>query len=208
MLHAPQKYKRKTARKKRTTSRLYLASPNSIEKKNTDQLISFLTPALSAWGVGVQLNVILQGNGATLRVGRRVTMTSLLIRYNVLRTGANGPSQCRIVVVYDRQPTGAMPIATDVFAADYMVSPLNLFNSERFSVIMDEMTDSMQSSSLNVSGMRFRKFSLPAMFGSTGGDLASLKTGGIYLFAANNGDQAGAATLTIDIASRVRYTDA
>jgi len=210
-MKSPNKFK-KTPKKKnarKSYSLLYQASPSAEERKNTDQLISFLTPALSAWGNGAMLNVIIQGTSATAqRIGRKVTMTSLLIRYNVLRTGDNGPSQCRIVVIYDRQPTGVMPSATDVFAADYMVSPLNLSNSERFVVIIDELTDSFQSTSLNISGMRYRKMGLPAIYSGNGGDIAAIKTGAVYVFAANNGDQAGANTLTIDMATRIRYTDA
>lgn len=135
-------------------------------------------------------------------------MTSVQLRYNCLRTGSNGPSQVRIVILYDKQPTGALPVALDVFASDTSVSPLNLSNSDRFLVLMDEMSDSMQSTGLNISGSRYRKIDLQSTWpqGSSSG-IANIKTGAVYLMLANNDAVTGTVSNNVDIFTRIRFTD-
>lgn len=186
---------------------MVLATP---ERKNIDTLQTLNAQAQSAWQITSQhLNDIIQGAGANSRIGRKVKMTSVQFRYNLLRTGSNGPSQCRIVLIYDRQPDGFTPQATQVFQDDLMLSPMRLENSERFRVIHDEISDSMQSSSLNISGSVYKKVNLDAVYAAgAGGGLSIMKTGALWIFASVNSTfQTGGTGNDIEIYTRVRYTD-
>jgi len=211
-LKQPNQYK-KTIRKARFAPRpqkslVYDSRPMTIEKKNIDTFFAITAPGGSIWSGPTQLNVIPQGNSAITRTGRTVSMTSIQLRYNVIRGGSNGPSQNRILVVYDKQANSSIPLTTDVFASDAMVSPLNLNNAERFIVLMDELSDSIQSTSLNVSGSRYRKIGLPAIYNGTTGSSSTVSTGTVWLFVANN-DQvtSGTTSNNLDIFSRIRYVD-
>jgi len=188
-------------------SLVMMTTSTSPEKKNIDNFSALTTLAGGAWSLAVLLNDTQQANGPNGRLGRSFTMTSLQLRYNLARTGSNGPSQARIVVIYDKQPSGALPVALDFFASDTSVSPLNLSNSERFVVIMDELTDSFQSTSLNISGYRYRKIGLSSVWNSGGTGITGVKTGAIYLIASNNDKFGGVVSVDMDFFTRIRYID-
>lgn len=177
------------------------------EKKNIDTFFAVTSPVNSAWSVPTQLNVSPTGTNQNQRIGRSILMTSIQLRYNLLRSGSNGPSQARIVVVYDRQSNFSIPLATEVFNTDVNISPLNLTNSDRFVVLFDELTDSMQSSSLNISGYRYRKIGLEAIYNGNQGASSQVATGGVWLWISNNGGTTIGTTLDCDIFTRVRFTD-
>lgn len=98
------------------------------------------------------LNNITIGSSMWNRQGRKVTMKSLRIRGAIAATtnGAAGvnPQFCRLIVVYDKQTNGAVPVYGDVFrdqlssAADVnatiFLSGINLNNRDRFEVIIDD----------------------------------------------------------------------
>lgn len=196
-------------KKKQTIPRSLVMQTMSTapEKKNLDVFAALTTLAGGAWSLAVLLNDTTSGNGPSGRLGRSFTMTSLQLRYNLARTGSNGPSQARIVVIYDKQPTGALPVALDIFSSDTSVSPINLANSERFIVIMDELTDSFQSTSLNISGNRFRKIGLSSIWTTGGTGITGVKTGAVYLIAANNDKFGGVVSVDMDFYTRIRYID-
>lgn len=189
-------------------SLVFDARPMNVEKKNVDTFFAVTAPAASAWGSPTQLNVLAQGNTATTRIGRSAHFTSLQMRYNLIRSGSNGPSQARILIIYDKQSNNSIPATTDVLDTNVMISPLALANSERFIVLMDELIDSMQSTSLNISGSRYRKIGLPTVYNGAAGTSGQVTTGTIWLFVANNDVvTGGAASLNLDIFCRMRFTD-
>lgn len=189
-------------------SLVFDSRPMNVEKKNVDTFFAVTAPASSVWSAPTQLNVLAQGNTAQTRVGRSCHFTSLQLRYNLIRSGSNGPSQARILVIYDKQSNFSIPATTDVLQIDAMVSPLSLTNSERFIVLMDELTDSFQSTSLNVSGTRYRKIGLPTVYNGSAGTSGQVATGTVWLFVANNDvSTAGAVALNLDIYARMRFTD-
>lgn len=179
----------------------------NVEKKNVDTFFAVTAPAGSVWSAPTQLNVLAQGNTAQTRVGRSVHFSSLQMRYNLIRSGSNGPSQARILVIYDKQANYSIPATLDVLQADVMISPLALTNSERFVVLMDELTDSMQSTSLNISGQRYRKIGLPTVYNGAAGTSGQVSTGTIWLFVSSNDTTTGTAATNLDIYARMRYTD-
>lgn len=51
----------------------------------------------------------------------------------------SGYSPVRVVIIYDREPTGALPAVLDIFETSSILSNLNLSNSDRFMVLVDSM---------------------------------------------------------------------
>lgn len=211
VLREPTKYsKKKYERKQKRKSLLFQSAASSIERKNIDTFIGVTAPAAGTWSVATLVNPIVQGSSQIQRIGRKTTMTSVQMRYNLVRSGSNGPSQIRIVIIYDKQNSGsaAAPATLDIFAQDTSVSPLNMANSERFVVVMDEMSDSMQSTSLNISGYRYKKIGLDTIWTGAGGALSNIVTGSLLVYIANNDVTTGSIALNADMFLRVRYTDA
>lgn len=194
-----------------------------MEWKNVDVGIAITNPAGSniAWQVGTFLNPIAPGNTPTTRVGRKVAINSLLIRW--IRTGlllastgppiifADGGPPFRVIIVYDKQPFGAIPAITEILiSADYN-SPLNLNNSERFLILHDEQPCIKQGhNSSNMSGKIYLKWpkALTNQWGGAGsGNIADCSSGAIYCFFGTPNNTT-AQNFSFTGYSRIRYTDA
>jgi len=100
------------------------------------------------------LNAITIGSGAWCRIGRKITMKSLYLQgfftYNAAVANVSRGHNARIMIVYDKQTNGALPILADILgdqinfagATDTRVaaptSGINLNNRDRFEVILDK----------------------------------------------------------------------
>lgn len=201
---------KKFAKKPKSGRNLYQTRSRlgDVEKKNVDVVNSgILCPANAAFRVPILCNPIQQGSGPSNRLGRRVTFKSFQIRYTVGRSSGSGPSQVRFLVVYDRQSNAATPTNTDILLIDRFDSPMNLANADRFVVLIDEVSESRQSTSLNISGQRYVKMALDGLYTANLGTSADYTQGAIYLLIASNDESAGTDTTPVDCVTRIRYVD-
>lgn len=187
------------------------------EQKNID--VSQINTLVFGTATAVKklLNPCAQGTTTVTRAGRRTTMVSMTYALQAsLAPTTTGASPIRLVIVYDRQANGAAPATIDVFAADQIETPMNLDNSRRFKVLVDEIHDGMSTAgpaSLLIKGFRDftgkgRKIGLPCEFKNTSaGDITDINTGSIYSFVWSNGGF-GTASPTNSFYTRVRFTDA
>lgn len=130
-----------------------------IELKGMDTDIvaavgSNATPILDTTGTNDQiipLNLIQQGAASQNRIGRKVSLHSLRLigRVNlVVGTPSNqpGPNLFRMSLVWDKQPSGQLPLFSDVFGrtdqdgveSTQVLDPLRYDNTDRFRVLMDK----------------------------------------------------------------------
>jgi len=204
------KNKYKSSFKTRGSNRLFTGNTTEqIEKKAVNVNSTTSAPLTSSFATAINLLPITLGSSPTAnRVGRKIQLRSIGLRYTVSPVAGSNPSQARFVIVYDKATNGSTPIAADVFDINAFNSPLNLNNSERFVVIMDEISDSCQSNSLNMSGSRFRKVRLDTVFGGNAGSVADINSGGLFMFIANNSDPTVGVASNVYSYARVRYTDA
>lgn len=183
---------------------------NSEKKyKDVDSGIAIVASS-GIWDTaGVLLNGVALGSAANERIGRKLQMKSIYIRWsaNIALTSLGG-SPFRILVVYDKQANATAPLIADILDQDKFNSPNNLANRDRFITLFDQMTSNM--SSLNdrcVTGVLAKKINLEQMYNSgTTGVIGSITTGSIYIFCA----QSGTFTTTngaLAFISRVRYLD-
>ena len=151
------------------------------------------------------------GTGVTPnnRIGRRITMKSLLVRgtFAMAATGT-GNSPLRVVIVYDRQTNKAAPAATDVFTADAIYAAQLLDNSRRFQVLMDEEVEAFGAAGPAAHQfVRYIKMNLPVEFDNTGvSTVAGITTGSVYMFAWSSGNLTVAAPFST-ILTRIRFSD-
>lgn len=188
-------------------------APKSAEKKNIDKSAT-LTPttAIVSPTAATLLNLIPLGTGPSARIGRKVSLTSMTFRYHLQLDST--PGETRIIGVYDKQPNGAFPTASDIFAPANMSALQNLSNSDRFMVIFDEyvlreagyayIAGTAQPSYAN---KIVRKFNPPLQMQYNdvgGGTIADISTGAIYFFVVSLG---ATANTSLQFVSRFRYTD-
>lgn len=182
------------------------------EKKNCDVQYNNAVPGASVntWtlAAGGLLNSVPQNGTETGRIGRKLQMKSIDLIYTVGLTPTSTGGGCfRIKVVYDKQPNGALPAVLDVLALDDFGAKNNLANSDRFITLIDEMTDTVGvGTNYSTSNRIYRKLGLDAMFTGTGGAIANITTGSIFVMVAQNGYINTQAPL-FEIDSRIKFID-
>lgn len=201
---------------KKYTKKNYMKDPKSLtgpELKYVDVVSTIAPPIGSAFNITpAHLNVMTQASGPSNRVGLKARMKSLLIRANMVWPGGQtltSPSQVRMVAVFDRQSNAALATRTDVFQdGTLFISPTNLANAERFTVLVDEVTEQIEANGqFNVAWQCYRKIDLESVWAPSG---SIPTTGTILLFASCNSDSnsaVGTNLPTVEFYSRVRYTD-
>lgn len=181
----------------------------SGELKNVDTVD---TAALGTAGTAVLrglLNGIATGPNTNERIGRRVTMKSLWVRWNfTMAPTSTGASPFRILIVYDKQSNGAaQPAATSVVVTNDINGLKNLSNEKRFTTLMDEYVAPIGTGGpQSVIGQRFIKLSHEVEFGGIGAAAADITTGAVWLYIWQNGSilTAGPAS---NFQTRIRYCD-
>jgi len=166
-----------------------------------------IAASTSSFSTPVMLNPVGQGTGNNDRIGRKIAMTKLQLRWERWQ-GTGVPDPFRILVVYDRSPNGATPAITSILSGNGISTPVNLSNTDRFLILMDIYPCAQQGmTELYMCNKENRKFS-PALearwTGSTGG-VSDMTTGGIWVFWCNTG-QVGTSQ-TLQIYSRIRFAD-
>lgn len=164
---------------------------------------TFTTPA-------ILLNGVAPGSTAETRVGRKITMKSLYIRYNWARGGptSTGGSPARILVVYDKQTNANLPQITDILLTDHYLSQNNLSNRDRFITLFDHITEPISdAANACVSATLFKGMNLDVMFnGGAAGTVGDITSGSVVVFVAQS-SKIGTVTPALDIRSRIRFTD-
>lgn len=181
------------------------------ERKFNDFFFAVTTGTNSSNSSGTCLNAIAQDATSSGRVGLRCRMKSVQYRmfFEPPSSGANQwGSQIRTIVIYDRQSNGTGLVPTDFLQTDTFLSPMRLTNGDRFVVLSDKVSPSIQSSSLAGSDQVYEKIDLDAVFAGSSGVASNINTGAIYLFAScNNGTSGGVSTNIVHYYTRIRYTD-
>lgn len=179
------------------------------EQKDITQLNSALLTAGASTASVTLLNGVTQGTSGTTRLGRRITMKSLLLngQFNLQATTA-GASPIRVLVVYDMQSNGAAPAASDVLLADTLTSPMNLSNNRRFKVLVEECSPCIGTAGpQSWSFKRWIKLNHTVEFNTgNAGTVADIQTGSIYMLVYQDGLLITTAPAAF-VYSRVRFTD-
>lgn len=189
-------------------SRLSIAELKDNTVRSTAVVPVFNTVTAST---GLLLNGVAQGTSAVTRIGRRITMKSLYIQYQInLLPTTTGASPLRMLVVYDSQTNGAAPAILDVVLTDELASPMNLGNARRFKVLCDEMVPCIGTAGPQTYMFkRYIKFGkgLNTEFGAgTGATVTDITSGSIYVYTwGSSGWQV--ATPGAVLYSRIRFQD-
>jgi len=155
------------------------------------------------------LNGVVQGTTAETRIGRKIRMRSLDIRWTWnLQSTSTGGSPVRCVVVYDKQSNAAAPTIAQIFNTNDFLSPMLLANSDRFIILRSFISEPVSlNNNLSVSGHEFVPIDLDVIYNDTnGGTILDIQTGSAYLMIAQNGS-IGTAGGEFTFISRIRFDD-
>jgi len=178
------KPKTRVAKKKKTLMQKVASMVNNIESKFLDlapipgtAIGNHLYPTAGFINV---VNAVAEGDDNTQRSGRQVTNTSVLLRIPLVTTGVG---LARTMLVWDYQANGALPAVTDILQTANTVSPMNLNNRERFSIIFDEIWPMGLTTSDNYNHLVtcYKKFEVKSIYSGTTGVIASMTTGALLL---------------------------
>lgn len=173
---------------------------------------SNITVSSSVFLAGAHLNGIQRGYGGQERVGDAILMKSVRMHYVVeTHSSTNTMSGIvRFIIVYDKQPTAPVaPLITDILASNTFIYPRNLNNRDRFIIICDHLTDSINlNGKETVSRVIKIPLNIPTYFDGVAAPLGDVESGGLWLFAAQSGGLAGGAAInTITAHIRIKYVD-
>lgn len=181
---------------------------SSTELKNIDVVTSSLIP-LAGTGVVTLLNGVAQGTTATTRLGRRIVMRSLLVKFEIsMAATSTGASPIRILIVYDAQTNATAPVATDVLTLDQLNSPMNLSNSRRFKTLCDIEIPCIGTGGPQASLVtRYVKLNMNTEFNTgSAGTVGDIQSGSVYMLTYQDNVIATAAPVAIAY-TRIRYSD-
>lgn len=178
------------------------------ELKNVDTILNGTVTGPTATVLG-PLNVIAQGPGQNERIGRRVTMKSLWVRWQITMGSASvGASPFRLLIVYDKQSNAGLTAITSVLTSNTITAFKDLSNERRFVTLMDEwITPIGTGGPQAVCGQRFIKMNQVIEFNTSAAAAATaITTGLVTAFIFQTG---GVTTANPDylFQSRVRYSD-
>lgn len=173
----------------------------------------------NTWKVNL-INGVATGTDITNRIGRKITLKSLLVRlnvYNSMATNTTNPQGVmgRIVLIYDTQPnSGTTPTGTDIFTTNTPFGFMNLNNRDRFKVLKDWQyaigawlisgTGLLAAGSPeNKMKTFYKKINYDEIFSGVGNTQGDIATGAMYLCHVCDVNLGG----FIDWGTRVRFID-
>jgi len=207
----------------RTSGAYRRSSPGSVEKKYYD--VHREVPGTSMdTGFMIQLNTVPQGTGDTQRIGNKMTIKNINVRYRYrLDTAVNRGCVLRVMLVQDLQCNGEEAETGDildgwfdqaeppVFQPPNIQSFRNLDNDERFKILYDKFTTvnhdlvtSAGASDQAVSTVKKinKKCSIPINFNNTTGAITEIRSNNIFLFLMTSQEDG---TCIVD--ARIKFTD-
>lgn len=190
------------------------------ELKFADRANTILTQTFINLNGTFLLNGITQGTDYNQRIGRQITVKSillnLLIAYDLtapsIGSAQNG-NLVRVMVIYDGQPnSGTLATGADILADQTSTtSPMNLDNRDRFKVIIDKRfnlngmyysTNLVAGNPTSVYMSKYKKLNLDVIFSGTANTIGSISTGAFILLV-----QVSDPNAAIQYWSRIRYHD-
>lgn len=143
---------------------------------------------------------IVQGVNSNNRIGNRVRVTDLDLRYvfygGQLVSGSQPNSQVRIIIVYDKMCRQSTPAPTDLLIGNpvtFLDVYRNIMQNDRFIVIADHVSklaaeSDVADAMVPVAGRITKVMDLETDYVGVGASATDINSGGIFLMAAVNGN--------------------
>lgn len=188
-----------------------------IKSKETGFVdLAVATYACDTTGSITLIATVPQGAGTSSRVGKKIMFKSIQGRGEFSAGSAYGLNHCALIIVYDRQPQGALPAITDILNTATSRSFNDDDASGRFTILkrVDEIVvGDNDTNPTAIPVMVLANFyldlkDLPSTFKSAAtGAIADIETGALYAITVGN-VAAGLTAAALNIGYRTRYWDA
>lgn len=211
-----------------TQGRAKSAKAANKEKRHKKQEVARVQPKKSAGYVDLAyvgyncdttgtitlLATIAQGASVSQRIGKKAMYKSLQMRGLISSNATTTVADAAVLIVYDREPTGSMPLITDILNTAHSASFLNDNNSERFKIVRrfdftltgNATTPATGNEATSVDEYIDLK-GLPVQFKSAAtGAIGDLAVGALYLVTVGN-IVAGTAAAQAALGFRTRFYD-
>lgn len=133
------------------------------------------------------INPVSQGVSQIQRIGRKITMKTLYVRFTAHMAATSvGSSPLRVCILYDKQANATSPATTLVpFLTDQITTPNNLSYLSRFETVMDEMVPCIGTG--GPQACAFKRFinlkDRPVEFNvNNNGDITDITTGSLLMY--------------------------
>jgi len=185
----------------------YLKNIVNVEFKHITNEQTALTMAITA-GTIVQLTNLSQGDTTLTRDGSQIKAVSIQIDYFIKGHVDELGTAARLMLVHDKQTNQAAYASSDllhdVTINDVVVSPRNLDNTQRFSVLYDK-THIMGNNGSNISrGSFYKPLQIKLRYDGNDGTIADLTQSSLSLFVCSS-VVANPPIMTASI--RIRFVD-
>lgn len=164
----------------------------------------------------VLLNTVAQGASVTQRVGKKITMKSIMFRGSMQNLSTAATNDVAFLIVYDKRPTGALPAITDILTSVSPAAMNNDANAGRFQILkrVDEVLLGNSAAAANYTDSMFKGCdfwlnlaSRPVVYKAAGtGAIADIEEGALYLVTVG-GAAAGTAAAILSGSFRTRFLD-
>lgn len=179
--------------------------------------------AVSGSGSFSLLNGLNLGTSAVTRVGRQIMMKSIHLKFDMngslfANTPTSAANMLRIMILYDAQPNGALPAASDLLenttTGVQTISGTAMRYAQRFRILYDkrwilqhQLSSTTTGTFSSVFDEVYLKVNLKTIYAnSNNGDITDIDTGALLLFITS--DAAATANYPdLLFYSRVRYVD-
>lgn len=168
--------------------------------------------AVNTGGTLTLINGLSLGNTATTRIGQKVLLQSLEVKFRNAVVATTGLDQThRIMIVLDRQCNGAALTLAEVINPTNTEGLRNLASRRRFKILQDIRFDlnaatESGSSYSNKVYMRFKRPIMVEYNAGNAGTVADISSGSIYMIHLGS-NVAGNTAGTSAVVTRLRYTD-
>jgi len=159
-----------------------------VELKNVDTT-AFGTPWLAnSNGLVTPLTLLATGSGPTDRVGRSVRWCEAQMRLKLVAGGGQGgPISARVALVWDRQPSGALPAALDIFD-DVGSSTLQGWSTprmdkmDRFVIVWERIYPLQEATdqAIHVENIRLELESCVSVYSGSTAAITDVSSGALY----------------------------
>lgn len=189
-----------------------------VEKKYFDTKKAATSAGVAGTIFDDSLNEVPQGAGESDRVGRKITVTDVLLK-GLLTTGsgtvaASIADTYRIILYLDKQCNGATAAATDILEGVVDINAFrNLEEGGRFRILSDSIIEGGPLTNAGGTAATvdryqcfhiYKSVKIPIEFNGATGAIAEIRSNNIGVLVVSAGANAGT---TLSYTARIRYTD-
>lgn len=205
---------KKTTKVSKEVAAAVKAVVHAEAKKNAGYVdLAYGTYALDTTGTIALVATIAQGAGVQQRIGKKASYKSVQVRGICYSGTGTTVADSSVMLVYDREPAGALPAITDILNTATSQSFLNDVNSKRFRIMrrwdfaFAGASGTPTSASVHQVDEWIDMKNLPVQFKAAAtGAIGDIAAGALYIVTVGN-TAAGATAPIGNLGFRTRFTD-